>query len=1097
MTNESHDDPLRQRVSDLEREVGALRRRVTQLEHGIGVVTPAPAPAATFVPPPVVAPVAATAPVVAPSPAPKPVAMPPPLPAVATPVATVSVPVHPLPAPVYRAPVAPPPPPPPTSPLVPEGPSPFRLFLERLQLWPPSGEGNSEARLGAWWATRLGTMFTVIAVVFLGVYVSRNTPSWVRFVELLGASIGLSALGLWLERKIEKFGAVLFGGGLALLYFCAYAAYAIAPVKVIDSAVVAALWQFSAVLVLSVAAVWRRSSVVATMAVALGFVTAVFSRTGAMDAFALGSTLMLGVAAVFFHRRWKWEGPAFLAMPGTYVIYALLFLAAQRVMPGVAQWWEWPVLGGALVLFFLRDWRGKRVEAGEVGWSETTFQGLNSSLAAAVGVMTALVHYRAELVWFYFSAAAIFTLFAWIRHRQVEGDAMSAVFLAKASGALTLGVVELMDGRTTAIALLVQAWVMLAVASRLRSRVMSAGTVVVAVVACGFMLRDVEASVAMFSLEAAGQAAFVVGLALLGTEMARRLGWTGSDEARRLFEGAVAIAAGVLGLLAVESWLPAEWRPAMLMAVVGLLVIAAAGRRAWGPAAAAIVPLAAANFALWSQAWSGPAGAVLWWNALAVLAPVITGGAVAGNYRVTGLLQAMTQTAQAMGAILWGVALIGLELVLFNAWSGATALAATALLVLGLRVLEWRWADRSLSWLATFAAGVAVALWLRGHAAMVPTAAAVIAAALLWMATIASQVRATLVPTAKTVRGAGWQQGLLAAAATIVTFRALEWGFTGPAESLAFAVAAFAVGALVLWPGVARAVEASWVLWLGAGISVYGLAEPTVTSDLARYAVVGLLAWVPVVIVARAPRILAWWSDGQTWWRIVGPVHALLAVWITVKTAESAGGFDVRLWWLVAGVGCALVAGGWSRALPARVASVALTAWAGWRGLAAVESGATDEWDVALAGVLGVVALAIVLPLLVAKGEGTFSVATQRHLHRWIPAGGMALAFLALASQDGELRPFATVGWGVVACAVFLMGMVARSRPHRLLGLIGLALCVPRVFLVDLNSTLHRIIAFVVLGAVLLGVGFSYQKFRHWIVEDGSDKDAGEPEAKS
>jgi len=249
--------------------------------------------------------------------------------------------------------------------------------------------------------------------------------------------------------------------------------------------------------------------------------------------------------------------------------------------------------------------------------------------------------------------------------------------------------------------------------------------------------------------------------------------------------------------------------------------------------------------------------------------------------------------------------------------------------------------------------------------------------------------------------------------------------------------------------------------------------------------------------VARAPRILAWWSEGQTWWRIVGPVHALLAVWITAKTAEAAGGFDVRLWWLGAGVGLALAAGAWSRALPSRVAAVALTAWAGWRALAAIESGAADEWSGTLAGVLGVGVLAVALPLLLAHGEGTFGVGTRRHLRRWIPAGGMALAFLAFATQDGTLRAYATVGWGLVACAVFLTGLMARSRPHRLLGLIGLGLCVPRVFIVDLSSTLHRIIAFVVLGAVLLAVGFSYQKFRHWIVEDGSDESAKETEAKS
>jgi uncharacterized membrane protein len=73
--------------------------------------------------------------------------------------------------------------------------------------------------------------------------------------------------------------------------------------------------------------------------------------------------------------------------------------------------------------------------------------------------------------------------------------------------------------------------------------------------------------------------------------------------------------------------------------------------------------------------------------------------------------------------------------------------------------------------------------------------------------------------------------------------------------------------------------------------------------------------------------------------------------------------------------------------------------------------------------------------------------------------------------------------WGEVAIALFVVGLFARERVYRLVGLAGLALCVPRVFLVDLDSTLYRIVAFVVLGLVLLWVGFSYHRFRHLIAE--------------
>ncbi|HEY9247793.1 MAG TPA: DUF2339 domain-containing protein, partial [Rariglobus sp.] len=99
-----------------------------------------------------------------------------------------------------------------------ETPPEWKTWLQRLQLWPPEDGESKEVRLGAWWATRLGTLLAVIGVVFFGVYVSLDTPHWVKFIELLAICAGVAVFGLWLERRIARFGAVMFAGGLALLY---------------------------------------------------------------------------------------------------------------------------------------------------------------------------------------------------------------------------------------------------------------------------------------------------------------------------------------------------------------------------------------------------------------------------------------------------------------------------------------------------------------------------------------------------------------------------------------------------------------------------------------------------------------------------------------------------------------------------------------------------------------------------------------------------------------------------------------------------------------------------------------------------------------
>lgn len=48
-------------------------------------------------------------------------------------------------------------------------------------------------------------------------------------------SAGLGAFGLWLVRRHEPFGRIVFGGGLALAYFVTYALHFRPSVRVIES----------------------------------------------------------------------------------------------------------------------------------------------------------------------------------------------------------------------------------------------------------------------------------------------------------------------------------------------------------------------------------------------------------------------------------------------------------------------------------------------------------------------------------------------------------------------------------------------------------------------------------------------------------------------------------------------------------------------------------------------------------------------------------------------------------------------------------------------------------------------------------------------
>ena len=80
-----------------------------------------------------------------------------------------------------------------------------------------------------------------------------------------------------------------------------------------------------------------------------------------------------------------------------------------------------------------------------------------------------------------------------------------------------------------------------------------------------------------------------------------------------------------------------------------------------------------------------------------------------------------------------------------------------------------------------------------------------------------------------------------------------------------------------------------------------------------------------------------------------------------------------------------------------------------------------------------------------------------------------------------------TVAWALLALVVFVAGLALRERVYRVGGFAILALAVGRIFVVDVWAleTLYRILSFLVLGAVLLVLGYLYNRFadsiRRWL----------------
>ncbi len=1065
---------LRQRIGGVEHELAQLKRRIAVIEEAAAagkatdVAGEANARSATHMEP----------------------AQTPPVPVVPGPIAptvekTVTTPPLPARAEMMPRPAA-------ATPVFTRAPEPsfletLRPRLERAQLWPPSGETNREVQLGAWWATRLGIFFAVIGAVFFGAYVSLNTPPWVKFVELLGVSLGVVALGAWLERKTPRFGQVVFAGGLALVFFAAMAAYTVPGVKVLENRLAAACWQVL-VTVLIGGIAWRKNSQpVATLAVVLGYVAAWFSFSGGFELFALVSALGFAVLAVGWRRWLAWEAPSVAALVGYWIIYGTLVFGLDVIERATLPVWVWAFVAGGYAVFFWRDDRQGRARE-TVDSREVWVQNANSSAALGLGWLTAWRAFPECIGIFYTTAAVVLGLAAWRRAKTVPGDVVGAVLVAKALGALTLAVIKWTDPKMTALALLVQAGVLLATNRRLHSRVIATGSVMVVAVSLYYWFGDAYGNVVPAGgLMALGRLCYLVGFMVWALEMARACGVEMAGETRRTVVGFASGIGAVVAWVSAVSLTPESWLPAWLIVTAAVLAGAGFFWKQQAPWATAGAIGLVAHVAL----WTGLDATLFqpletWGNAAVVLLPTIAGAWWLG---LNGEKSARRRGAWLASAIAW-VTLIACVSVGY----GAVPSLLTALVIaVVLSVAAPSQPSRKWMWLSVWALAVGTAgcglaaLAGRGVGGIDWVRWIAVLTALIGVACLAAWERGRAQLALESPRGGvAWLTVIFA----FLFGAAVALHRGSAAEGLA-ALAGFAVlaSALLSWVWVGALRGAVWLF------SLSGMATLWLKGD-SEMAVEGVLlvgaSWLPALVWAKNERIQKNWTcagapvDGtvrmQTW--LAG---AITAVAIAVLSEGGA-----RVGWFAGAVVVATMLARWKFVATVEVASgLALLGLMMAADLA--HGGGAAQPGAGFVAVVAMAVVSLVLPLVLPNGR-IWAPTGARGFRDWLyPSAGLAVAMHLMRTQHGELEPYVTVGWAVSALIWFGVGLFGRFRPARLLGLVALALCVPRMFLVDLNSTLYRIIAFCALGGVLLWVGFSYHRFRHLIAgESAADKKPGD-----
>jgi uncharacterized membrane protein len=114
----------------------------------------------------------------------------------------------------------------------------------------------------------------------------------------------------------------------------------------------------------------------------------------------------------------------------------------------------------------------------------------------------------------------------------------------------------------------------------------------------------------------------------------------------------------------------------------------------------------------------------------------------------------------------------------------------------------------------------------------------------------------------------------------------------------------------------------------------------------------------------------------------------------------------------------------------------------------------------------------------------------------WLPlfqrdfSASAVLTACAYLTQWLWQRPggfYLTAGWSLLACVLFVLGMLLRERVYRFAGLGLLCLALAKIVLLDVwgLELVYRVISFMVLGVVLLVIGFLYtryqDKIREWL----------------
>jgi hypothetical protein len=433
----------------------------------------------------------------------------------------------------------------------------------------PAREPESfEMRLGSYWFVRIGIVMVLTAMVFLGNYayqhyIPRFGP-WGKVVMMYLASGGLLAAGKFLPRKhdrLKNYGQVLFGGGLAAVYFTTYAAHHFPNLQIITSALLSG----SLLLAWTAFIVWmadrNKSEALAVFAIGLAYYTALITNVGS---FTLVSNLTLASAAVFFLVRNRWVGLTFLSVAASYGSYFYWRYYAGSSMGDdstnrLAIGGYWTIFSAAIFLSRNPEFAGRR---------RASFLSLNNG--AAFSLLTASF-YQAHTGNFWMLAlgcGAVLLALAALARKLIQDDPLPRrAYFAQGLLLVTLGLITKLSGPTLALVLAVESAWLLIFALQWNSRLTRAASILTSLLATVALVTTLNTSDSQAWWKAAG----VAGLLLFNAAwIGRRSEETANARPLPIYFAALALFSWSMSALQLSR---PEWTGAIL-AVTGLALTA-------------------------------------------------------------------------------------------------------------------------------------------------------------------------------------------------------------------------------------------------------------------------------------------------------------------------------------------------------------------------------------------------------------------------------------------------------------------------------------------------------------------------------------------